>query len=113
MDEVELALRQLVREHVVDADLEVRPRQLAQHGRVEVGRDHRSAGRHPVAQPGRDRATAGADLEAAPAGADAERVEVADGARVERLGERREPLALRRAGVVEGVGGLVRPGHAR
>jgi hypothetical protein len=51
VDEVVLVLRQVVDEHVVHADVEVRPREVAKDGRVEVGRDDGPVRADAVAQP--------------------------------------------------------------
>jgi hypothetical protein len=59
---------QRVVEDVVPDDLEVRELEPGEVPRVEVGRDHVSGRAHLSGQPHRHRATAGADLEAAPAG---------------------------------------------
>jgi hypothetical protein len=108
VDEVELALAQVVLEQIVDADLEVRVRELGHPSRVEVRRHHASVGCDAVAQPRRDRAAAGADLQAAPPRRHPTRLELTDRPRVEELLERVQPLALDRERVVEGVGLLVR-----
>jgi hypothetical protein len=112
MHEVELSVGQLVLHHVVYADLQVRPRQLAQHRGVHVGRHHLAFGADALGQPGRDRAAAGGNLEAPPAPLDAGEVELPPGSRIELRLECPEPLALQRAGVVEGVCRVVRSGHA-
>jgi hypothetical protein len=51
VDEVELRVGQVVRHDVVCADDQVRPRQLAQHRRFQVGGDDRAVGADPVGQP--------------------------------------------------------------
>ena len=88
MDEVESALRKVVGKHVVDAHLEVEMRPLAQHRRVEVGGEHRAAGSDAIAQPPGDRTAAPADLETAPTGLDAARLQVSDRPRIEQHLER-------------------------
>jgi len=95
----------------VNTYFEVPPRQLAQHRRVQVGRDHRSIGRHPIAQPSGDRAAASADFEAPPAEADPQRIELLHGSRIEHRLKRSEPLALHRADVLKGVCRLISGRH--
>jgi hypothetical protein len=101
--DVEVLGRELVGQHIVRADLEGRVRELTQHRRVEIGRDHLAVRPGPRAEPGGDRDAAGADLEAPPAGPHATRLEVPDGPRVEDRLERAQALALHGAGVVERV----------
>ena len=62
---------------------------------------------HPAGQPGGDRAAAGADLETPPAAADADRLELPHGPRIERLCQGRQSHALHGAGVLEGVGHVI------
>ncbi len=66
MNEVELALWQLIGEHIVDSHFKVWMLQFPQDRRVKVSREHRSPRVGAVAQPSRHGATAGAYLQAAP-----------------------------------------------
>jgi sugar/nucleoside kinase (ribokinase family) len=106
VNEIEVALRQIVREQVVSLDLEVRVRELGEHGRIDVGGHHGPLRSNSLGQPGRDRAAPGADLQATPTGPDAARGEVPDRPLVQQRLERPQALTLDGTYVVEGVRAL-------
>ncbi len=83
VDEIELRLWQLVHQHVMRPHLDTRMRQRFEHRGVEVGRDDGALGSDARGQPGRYRATAGADLQAPPAAPDTAPLEVLDRSRIE------------------------------
>ncbi len=101
--EVEGRLGERVREDVQPADLEVGTRVRVEQGGVEVDGEHRAAAADAVGEPAGDRPAAGAHLQAAPAGADAQAAQVLDGHRIAAALERVEPLGLTFPGLVEDV----------
>ena len=111
MHDIELALGEVVLEHVMDPHLEVGMRQLVQHRGVPIGRDDDPLGGHAVGQPQGDRAASGAHLQAAPPAADAARLELGDRSRVEQRLEGPQPLALPSQGVVVRVDLLLSQRH--
>lgn len=104
--QIEVVPGRVVDRHVVLADLHPASRVGVHPLHVNVGGQHVSARADPVAeQPGHRRA-ARAHLPAAPPWADTQRVDVPGGHRVEQRGQRAEPPAGVRGGVVQQVAGL-------
>jgi hypothetical protein len=109
VDEVVGARLERVAGHVVLEHLDAG--HPVQEPRVEVGRGHPAVGLDRAGEPARDRAGAGADLEAAPAGTDPDGGEVPYGDPVEHGRDPAEPRPLDVLGVVEEVMGRLL-GHA-
>jgi hypothetical protein len=93
VDEIELALGQLVGDEVHLADLETGRRGLPQQAHVEVRRDHAAGRADPPREPAGEGPVAGARVEAAPALADAERLRAPDARRVVAGLEQGQPVA--------------------
>src|SRR5262245_10715752 len=106
VDEIERLLGQRIGADVMAAELYICvPLPALDEARVDVRDQHASRGPDAVRHPGRDRTAAAADLEAAPAWADAGRLQEAEGAEVVERVEAREALRGRGLrGVVEDVG---------
>src|SRR5581483_2527619 len=103
VDEVVVALLEVVGHDVVPADFEILLGQLLQEPGVEVGGHHPPARADPVAEPPGDGARPGADLEAAGAGRERQSPEGGAGPGVEDRLEEVEPAALVLPGVLEEV----------
>ncbi|MGV9736237.1 ATP-binding protein [Rhodococcus aetherivorans] len=103
MDEVETAQRQRVHPDIVATQLQVRRSRSRNPIGVEIGGQNMAGSAHPLTHESRNRATARADLEAAPAGTDPQPVELAARYRVVQgfqAGETRTRLG---SGIVEQV----------
>ena len=94
VDDIELALGQVVLEHVMGPHVEVRVRYPVEHRGVPIGRHDDPVGGHAVGQPPGDRAASGAHLQAAPPASDAAGLELGDRPGVEERLEGPQPLTL-------------------
>ena len=94
VDEIEGAALELVGEDVDARDFERTTRERLEVARIEIGRDHASARADPFRQPRAHRSGAGADLEAAPPGTDAETLEQRKGPRVPETRHAEQAFAL-------------------
>lgn len=103
VDQVEALAGWFFRPHVVHAHLDRRPAGRGDPRGVDVRREDPAGRPHPLGQPRRHGGSSGSDLPAAPAGADAECLQVPERRGIEERGEGVE--ALRRLGlpVVEEV----------
>ena len=94
MDEVKRGLGQLVGQEVVAAHLDPIARELVEEAGVEIHRKHRARAPDPLGKHPCDRASARADIQTAPALADANRVQLTDGQRIVVLLQQPQPSPL-------------------
>jgi len=83
VNEIELAFRQRVGDHVMLEDFQVGVAQLLEGLSPDIGYYHPPAGADPFTQPRGDGSAAASYLEAMPAAANAESSEAADGSGIE------------------------------
>jgi hypothetical protein len=101
--QVERALLQRVGEDVVALDLEIAAAVIREEAKVQVGSQDAAAGADPLGQPPRHASGPTADLQAAPARANAPLSEVADRGAVEQVLQGAQPGMLPLPGLVEDV----------
>ena len=94
MDEVKRRFGQLVGEEVVAADFDSIARELVEEARVEIHRKHRARAPDPLGEHPGDRPSTRADIQAAPALANANRVQLTDGQRIVVLLQQLQPSPL-------------------
>ncbi len=94
MDKVKRRLGQLVGQEVVVAHLDPIARELVEEARVEIHRKHRACAPDPLGKHPCDRATARADIQTAPALADANRVQLTEAKRIVVLLNQPQPSPL-------------------
>ena len=94
MDEVKHRLGQVIGLQVETAHLDPIAREPVEQARVEIHGQDRTSAPHPVGKHPRDRASPGADIQAAPAIGDADCVQLTDAHRVVELLEQPQPRPL-------------------
>jgi hypothetical protein len=76
----------------VQLNMQVRPAELVEETRVDVGDDNAAGGADTLAEPASDRAPAASDFQAMPAAADTASLKMVDRSRVKQVRKRREAV---------------------